>query len=671
MTVDIDHLSFTVKDDGYGIDPNDLAKVATLNHTSKLKSLNKLKQITTFGFRGQALHSIAAISSMVVVSKTKDYSASFSTSINYSTMLFSPHMVNEDSLYYSELPKYHGTMVCVKNLFSNVPVRQAQVKKEPEYKILEEIRRIVLQCSISKSNVKMTVYKKSYISRKMICKIDQTSSGTIHERILKLMNSIYGISLENNHQYLETSYQDYRVTGVIGKIPVQSKSYQFLLWNNRFLCNADLFKEINKVFFATGFGSQSSILVPSVSRVDTSPKKGRSPTKSASSVGSPYSKYPTFIIVVTGPISVSDLIQNPAKNIEVSKHLDVIVPLIIKVIKSFLKVNHYNVGMIKTPKLSLDEEIKPIPKRARLNNELYTKPEIGLVLNSKLKMGKLNQKEVSGMLSTKPELKPSSSLTSSSTIRELIKSNRKHTFLQHYSCANHKHSSDEDNHELTPVKNLNISRETLETCQVISQVDTKFILVKINKPSPRLLTIDQHACDERIKVEQWLKRFLEAAQDPFNDLGISLDKDQFEMSLNKMELALLHQYKHQCEYWGIKFQIEDSKVTITHLPDILIPKLDGDQEFIKKCLNQYLYDLHNKVKLKSLSNDWWSSIQALPTILIDLLNSKACRSAIMFGRVLTKNECEEMIKSLSKCRQPFQCAHGRPSIVPLCELSDI
>ena len=44
--------------------------------------------------------------------------------------------------------------------------------------------------------------------------------------------------------------------------------------------------------------------------------------------------------------------------------------------------------------------------------------------------------------------------------------------------------------------------------------------------------------------------------------------------------------------------------------------------------------------------------------------------AIKFGDPLTLTECKDLLKSLTKCKLPFQCAHGRPSVVPLIQLQN-
>ena len=48
-----------------------------------------------------------------------------------------------------------------------------------------------------------------------------------------------------------------------------------------------------------------------------------------------------------------------------------------------------------------------------------------------------------------------------------------------------------------------------------------------------------------------------------------------------------------------------------------------------------------------------------------MVNSRACRSAIMFNDVLSIREREDLMAKLSKCAFPFMCAHGRVSMVPI------
>jgi DNA mismatch repair protein MLH3 len=71
---------------------------------------------------------------------------------------------------------------------------------------------------------------------------------------------------------------------------------------------------------------------------------------------------------------------------------------------------------------------------------------------------------------------------------------------------------------------------------------------------------------------------------------------------------------------------------------------------------------------KENNRTWLRQIGGLPQGILDMINSRACRSAIMFNDALSLEECEELVQKVASCAFPFQCAHGRPSMVPLIDL---
>lgn len=60
--------------------------------------------------------------------------------------------------------------------------------------------------------------------------------------------------------------------------------------------------------------------------------------------------------------------------------------------------------------------------------------------------------------------------------------------------------------------------------------------------------------------------------------------------------------------------------------------------------------------------------QSAPLAVQTLLQSIACRSAIMFGQSLSAAETAQLIEALAGTRLPFHCAHGRPTTVLLGDL---
>ena len=58
-----------------------------------------------------------------------------------------------------------------------------------------------------------------------------------------------------------------------------------------------------------------------------------------------------------------------------------------------------------------------------------------------------------------------------------------------------------------------------------------------------------------------------------------------------------------------------------------------------------------------------------PSAVVRVLNSKACRSAVKFGDELSLEQSANLLRRLSACSLPFQCAHGRPTMIPLVKLN--
>ena len=60
--------------------------------------------------------------------------------------------------------------------------------------------------------------------------------------------------------------------------------------------------------------------------------------------------------------------------------------------------------------------------------------------------------------------------------------------------------------------------------------------------------------------------------------------------------------------------------------------------------------------------------QIMPPSVNRVLNSKACRRAVMFGDNLNDATCRQLLQNLKQTRLPFICAHGRPTIKVLADL---
>ena len=118
-----------VIDNGDGVDRDDLFLAFERHATSKIKSEKDLERISTLGFRGEALPSIAAVSKIKACSKTKNSDTGFEI------ILEGGKVKN-----LTEISMNNGFHIEVKDIFFNVPVRKKFLKKdETEFFYIENI----------------------------------------------------------------------------------------------------------------------------------------------------------------------------------------------------------------------------------------------------------------------------------------------------------------------------------------------------------------------------------------------------------------------------------------------------------------------------------------------------------------------------------------------------
>ena len=124
-----------VIDNGKGMNPDDAVLCFERHATSKIATAEDLEDITTFGFRGEALASIAAMAEVTLKTRTEDEEVGcqveFAASVHNST---------------TEIATPKGTNIAVRNLFYNVPARRKFLKSDNvEFKhIVEEFTKVAL-----------------------------------------------------------------------------------------------------------------------------------------------------------------------------------------------------------------------------------------------------------------------------------------------------------------------------------------------------------------------------------------------------------------------------------------------------------------------------------------------------------------------------------------------
>lgn len=214
-----------VIDDGIGMNEKDAILCLERHATSKISTIDDLNNIRTFGFRGEALSSIASVSIFELRTETRD--EDLGTFIRV-----------ENDILKSEKGSFaKGTSIAVKNLFYNTPARRNFLKSHAtELKhIIETFKKIAL------SNNK--------VSFKFWNDDDQIfhySAGTIEDRLKEIFaDNIFDalINVEEITDYLS-------ITGYISKPTFlnKSKNEQYLFINGRFVTNKSINHAVYKAY---------------------------------------------------------------------------------------------------------------------------------------------------------------------------------------------------------------------------------------------------------------------------------------------------------------------------------------------------------------------------------------------------------------------------------------
>lgn len=206
--------SILINDDGIGMHKNDLINAFERFATSKIENQKDLENISTLGFRGEALPSIASVSQVTIKSKYKDNTG---------------HLLNIDGgkLKNSKPDSIDlGTSILVENLFYNVPARLKFLKKDSnEYQKVLVLFKVF---SLSNPGISFSLYNNNK-------KIYYLPSSNLKSRIINLYGNDYKESLiEVNFEY-----DKYRISGFIGNLSLVKKrrGNQFTFINGRYILN--------------------------------------------------------------------------------------------------------------------------------------------------------------------------------------------------------------------------------------------------------------------------------------------------------------------------------------------------------------------------------------------------------------------------------------------------
>lgn len=215
-----------VTDDGSGIAKDDIELAFEKHATSKITKFDDLFKISSLGFRGEALPSIASVSKVVAISKIQD--ADVGTKLDLSGRVKVKKSIATNK----------GTSIIVEDLFYNMPARRKFLKSD----IAEsnKITKLMYAFAIGYKDVSFKYIKDDRI---------QFQSNTSLDLKFKISNLLDNL-LEENLLELKATNTSYRIDGEIG-LPTYyrgNRSMQYIFVNDRLIEDEEITKTIERQY---------------------------------------------------------------------------------------------------------------------------------------------------------------------------------------------------------------------------------------------------------------------------------------------------------------------------------------------------------------------------------------------------------------------------------------
>ena len=213
-----------VTDDGSGITKEDLQIAFKRHSTSKLNNADDLYRVMSFGFRGEALASIAAISRIEVLSKTAN------DQVGTHALLNAGDIIKLGSV---GCPK--GTTIIVNSIFYNMPVRENFLMSDNVES--NHISDVIYKLALGNPGVAFTYIRDNRI-------IFKTSKNN---NLISNIYSLLGKDFHDNLVQLEHADENLNIHGYISnnKLYRSNRAHQYLYVNNRYIKNQNIISLIN------------------------------------------------------------------------------------------------------------------------------------------------------------------------------------------------------------------------------------------------------------------------------------------------------------------------------------------------------------------------------------------------------------------------------------------
>ena len=631
-----------ITDNGCGIAGEEVGEAFLRHSTSKIRSAEDLEHIASLGFRGEALSSIAAVSQVELITKTRD--CDFGTSYR----IEGGREISKD-----ETGAPDGTTFLVRQLFYNTPARRKFLKTPMTE--ASHVGELVTRLALSHPEISFQFINNGQ------SRIHTSGNGNLKDVIYH----IYGRDIAAH--LLEVNYEQngVRITGFIGEPLVSrgNRNFENYFINGRYVKSSMVSKAIEDAYkdFTMQHKYPFTVLHMQVEGEDVDVNVH--PTKMEVRFHNQQEIYNRVCEAVGRALRREELIPHvelpePPKAEGVSYH---------STVKNETKMSeNARKQANKTERTPQKEECNPKLENLK-QSELYKK-ESALYKNT----SEVNGNPPSSELETKT--KPTPPASGQRDLDYFMKKMRERVLSYHNQnsaaevkdtaavfkpeiqkdrireAVNYRKKEEiekkDESLKREETKQLNffdenlLKRETVAEYKLIGQVFDTYWLVEFGD---NLYIIDQHAAHERVLYEKTLKGM--KTRD-FTSQNIS---PPIILNLTMKEAELLNTYMDQ--FTRIGFEIEEfgqESYAVRAVPDNLF-------SIAKKDLLMEMID--------SLSDEIYTGLA--PDIIDEKVASMSCKAAVKGNMKLSAMEVETLIGELLKLDNPYHCPHGRPTIIAM------
>ena len=625
-----------VTDNGCGMSKEQL-RTAFLRHaTSKIENADDLSRISSLGFRGEALSSISAVSKVELITKTAD-------KLTGSRILLEGGMEKG----FDEIGAPEGTTFIMRNLFYNTPVRRKFLKQpatEGGY-----IADLMEHLALSRPDISF----KFVLGNQT--RFHTSGNGDLREVIYR----IFGREVANALIPIQFEKDGIRIDGFLGKpnLVRSNRNFEIYYINGRFIKSSVIAKAVEEGYKEYLMQHKFPLCVLHISmdpeRVDVNVH----PTK--------------MDVRFSDGITICNIIANAVQ--DALKQREMIPDATFgdeKEAKKAEQTELKEAAKVRTPEpFEYNREVKyrvqedsRYQAQAPKTQDFRKNPVWSRVLgNVEKDLKSPVQKDidvgdffVEAPLPAKFELNNKIAPVEESglNVKDIVKSDgdsaQAAAIVDVHSekTGSLKMNNLEDTSETKPQthEQLNLFEEKMLSVdnrsryQIIGQVFDTYWLVQFED---KLFIIDQHAAHEKVKYERLMKQFHEKQIVSQNLMPPVI------VSLSGQEEAVLKEYGDT--FTALGFEVESF----------------GGTEYALRSVPVDLYGCGEKEMFLEVLDELCEGGRSNLRVVEEKIASMSCKAAVKGNNRLSPAEAEKLIDELLTLENPYNCPHGRPTIISM------